>query len=201
MSLHANNTHTTTPVKKPFCKVCFDAKKTEAIYTGHWVRSRPNFYGVVTVTCPTLLNNPCQYCNKIGHTNLFCRELKQDKRAERSAIYNNKTHNVPTQYIIQGKKKNAFSVLVDQETSEEEQDEEKEKPGQNTCDMNKKDRKKDRKIKKKESKKDHKKDNSQDLRELGSFFTPTPAIPVATKKVPVNWADRVDSDDDSDDEF
>lgn len=228
MSLFSNN----TSVKKPFCKVCFDAKKTEAIYTGHWVRSLPNIYGVVSVTCPTLLNNPCRHCNTVGHTVAFCKGLKQDQRAERTAIYNNKTHNVPTQYIIQGKKENAFRELVDDNSSEEEdEDEGQQEEKKTTADapqhhLTNKDRKKNRKIKKK-NRKLEKSNTSQHEQEWDTMLTSsynwwnssvvvptfddtlmrfsvdtTPSIPVASKKVVLNWADSVESDDsDDDDDF
>jgi len=41
-------------VAKPFCKVCFDAGKSEVEYTSHFVKSEPGIKG--KVVCPTLLN-------------------------------------------------------------------------------------------------------------------------------------------------
>ena len=57
---------------KPFCKVCRDAGKTEAVYTSHYVKSRDGM-----VTCPTLKNLTCRYCKKNGHTISHCSALKQ----------------------------------------------------------------------------------------------------------------------------
>lgn len=55
---------------KPFCKVCRDAGKTEAVYTSHYVKSRDGM-----VTCPTLKNLTCRYCKKNGHTVSHCQAL------------------------------------------------------------------------------------------------------------------------------
>jgi len=60
-------------MKKPFCKVCFDAGKTEKEYTSHYVRSEPGPKG--KVVCPTLLKQECTYCRSIGHTPKFCSVL------------------------------------------------------------------------------------------------------------------------------
>ena len=59
-------------VQKPFCKVCFDAGKTIAEYSTHYVRDQPG--GVVT--CPTILKQQCRYCKKNGHTPKHCPELE-----------------------------------------------------------------------------------------------------------------------------
>jgi hypothetical protein len=60
-------------IKKPFCKVCFDARKTEKEYTSHYVRSEPGPKG--KVVCPTLLKQECTYCRSMGHTPKFCSVL------------------------------------------------------------------------------------------------------------------------------
>ena len=57
---------------KPFCKVCFDAGKTIAEYSTHYVRDQPG--GVVI--CPTILTQQCNYCKKNGHTPKHCPELE-----------------------------------------------------------------------------------------------------------------------------
>jgi len=53
--------------KKPFCKVCFDAKKPQSVYESHFVKDREG-----KVTCVTLLEQECRYCYKTGHTVKFC---------------------------------------------------------------------------------------------------------------------------------
>ena len=58
--------------KKPFCKVCCDAGKSEKDYTSHFVKDRDG-----KVTCPTLLGQECRYCFQPGHTVKFCEVLKK----------------------------------------------------------------------------------------------------------------------------
>ena len=68
--------------KKPFCKVCFDAKKPESEYTNHYVRSRPDQNGNTIVTCPILAATECRYCFKFGHTIKFCNVLEEKKKRD-----------------------------------------------------------------------------------------------------------------------
>lgn len=65
-----NNTN-----KKPFCKVCADAGKTD---TAHFVRL--NASPDAPVTCPTLLSLQCRYCDKSGHTVKYCPTLKKNNK-------------------------------------------------------------------------------------------------------------------------
>ena len=60
---------------KPFCKVCFDAGKTD---TAHFVRSSPDPKS--KVTCPTLLALECRYCAQVGHTVKYCSVLKKNNK-------------------------------------------------------------------------------------------------------------------------
>ena len=63
---------------KPFCKVCFDAGKTEAEYTSHYLKSAPGPDG--KLVCPTLLNQACLTCGEKGHTSSYCK--KQQERTK-----------------------------------------------------------------------------------------------------------------------
>ena len=65
---------------KSFCKVCFDAGKSESEYTSHFVRSEPGPRG--KVVCPTLLSQACTYCHINGHTVKFCPTLKKRNKLE-----------------------------------------------------------------------------------------------------------------------
>ena len=60
-------------VVKPYCKVCHDAGKLESEYTSHFVKSEPGHMGVVV--CPTLLNQKCRFCDKLGHTVSRCPDI------------------------------------------------------------------------------------------------------------------------------
>jgi hypothetical protein len=71
--------------KKPFCKVCFDAKKPESEYTSHRVRSLPDMNGKTIVTCPVLAATECRYCYQFGHTTKFCTVLEENKKKAEKA--------------------------------------------------------------------------------------------------------------------
>ena len=60
-------------VSQPFCKVCKDSDKSEAMYTSHWVKDKQG-----KVCCPTLLSQQCRYCNNHGHTIKFCKFAVED---------------------------------------------------------------------------------------------------------------------------
>ena len=77
MSKFINNSQ-----KKPFCKVCFDARKPESEYTSHYVRSQPDSNGKTIVTCPVLNATECRYCFKFGHTTKFCNVLEEKKKKD-----------------------------------------------------------------------------------------------------------------------
>jgi len=66
-----------TKSKTPFCKVCFDAKKPESMYTSHFVKSAPGPNG--TIVCPTLLNQSCRKCGQLGHTSGYCGSSSQSQ--------------------------------------------------------------------------------------------------------------------------
>jgi len=51
---------------KPFCKVCFDAGKSDQEYMSHYVKSG------LKLVCPTLLNQACLTCGERGHTSGYC---------------------------------------------------------------------------------------------------------------------------------
>ena len=55
-------------MKKPFCKVCFDARKDSA----HYLR---NAYG--QTVCAYLLSLNCNNCRKTGHTAKYCKAPKK----------------------------------------------------------------------------------------------------------------------------
>jgi len=67
--------------QKKFCKVCFDAKKSEAEYTSHFVREKPEPGS--KVTCPILLAAVCGYCQGMGHTPSACSILKEHQKSKK----------------------------------------------------------------------------------------------------------------------
>lgn len=104
----------TTIVKKPYCKVCQDAGKSESEYTSHWVKDLSG-----KTTCPTLLNTECRYCFKLGHTAKFCITLvknnKEKDRAERKLQVSVKKQ------VVQKKPQNGFAALCEDSDSDEEE--------------------------------------------------------------------------------
>jgi hypothetical protein len=71
--------------KKPFCKVCFDAKKPQSVYESHFVKDREG-----KVTCITLLEQECRYCFKAGHTVKFCPAVAANNAAKEKVVYKNR---------------------------------------------------------------------------------------------------------------
>lgn len=59
----------------PYCKVCHDAGKEEAIYLSHFIRETKDPSS--KIVCPTLLSQQCRYCFKPGHTVKYCKEIKR----------------------------------------------------------------------------------------------------------------------------
>ena len=104
--------------KKPFCKVCQDAGKTEIEYTSHYVRSMPDKSGKTKVICPTLLATECRYCYELGHTTKFCPVIEANKKAEEKAI-----KRVDEKKPLPKAKAptNVFAGLAEDSDSEEEQ--------------------------------------------------------------------------------
>ena len=69
---------------KPFCKVCYDAGKSEREYTSHYVKNKPGNEG--KVVCPYLLSLVCTYCKKKeGHTAKHCPSLLAKSSSSRSS--------------------------------------------------------------------------------------------------------------------
>ena len=71
-----------TMSKKPYCKVCHDAGKSETMYTSHTVKKYNVNIGQFETTCPTLMGLECRYCFKTGHTVKFCTILEQNKKID-----------------------------------------------------------------------------------------------------------------------
>jgi DNA-binding cell septation regulator SpoVG len=106
--------------KKPFCKVCKDAGKSEKEYTSHFVRQTP--HPESPIICPTILNSKCNFCNGNGHLVSRCPSKKEFERSMKS----NFNPTISKYFVAENKKllnsKNSFAVL----DSDEEEDEENE---------------------------------------------------------------------------
>lgn len=103
--------------KKPFCKICFDTKQPESVYTSHYVRDVPGPNGVVV--CPTLLQIECRYCKKKGHTNSKCPILKKKQNRH----WNQSTAHISTAPTLSKKPhNNVFQVLEVDSTDDDDND-------------------------------------------------------------------------------
>lgn len=134
MSYKSNNKSTTafgkkvspSGAKKPFCKVCHDAGKTEAEYTSHFVRSLPDFNGNTKVTCPVLAATECRYCYKMGHTTKFCPIIEENaKRAKKEKSVAIQVHKAeqrsapkPVAAAVPNKFAGSFAALADDSDDE-----------------------------------------------------------------------------------
>lgn len=102
--------------KKPYCKVCHDAGKSESEYNSHWVKDL-----IGNTTCPTLLNTECRYCFKFGHTTKFCDVLaKKNKEKERVERRTQAVGKEQPKQVRQNKQSNGFAALCYDSDSEEE---------------------------------------------------------------------------------
>jgi len=69
-----------TKSDKKFCSVCYKKGLPESVYTTHFTKSAPGNKGIIT--CPTILNSQCTYCNGKGHwaDEKFCAAMRNDAK-------------------------------------------------------------------------------------------------------------------------
>ena len=113
--------------KKPYCKVCHDAGKSESIYTSHCVKTYNINTGKTDTTCPTLNALECRYCYNTGHTVKFCPVLEANKKMDAERARDNFRQQRPQQQEVQvqvqtqNKSKNAFAAFAEEQEDEERQ--------------------------------------------------------------------------------
>ena len=121
-----SNTRKHNPSMKPFCKVCKDFGKHESVFTSHFVRktTHPNS----PVTCPTILNNVCQYCGEKGHFVSSCSlkktQLKEEKLFLLSQKKLEKLNNEEVKNVKVTEAKNVFDILNEEDSSSSDEEEE-----------------------------------------------------------------------------
>ena len=128
----SNNSANNVNSRKPFCKVCADAGKSD---TAHFPRKTadPNS----EVVCPTLLSLECRYCFKNGHTVKYCTVLKernardeQDRREhERHQRHLERQMEQERQArapVVEKKANGKFALFLDEAEEEERREREEE---------------------------------------------------------------------------
>ena len=110
-----NNKSQIYSAKKPCCKVCKDAGKSENEYSSHYVKDLTG-----QVTCPTLLSQECRFCNKKGHTISHCSELAKKKEKETRMLTAKPPISPPKKEV---KKSNVFAYLEMNSDDSESEDE------------------------------------------------------------------------------
>ncbi len=99
-----------------FCKVCKDMGKPESVWKSHYVRQTR--HPDSPVTCPTILNNVCNYCNIKGHTISTCVKKKKDLKAAKQESCELKKKNIVQINTSVVKTKNVFDALNDDSDDE-----------------------------------------------------------------------------------
>ena len=127
MKSNRNNTSS-----KPFCKVCFDAGKSETLYTNHFVKSNPGPKG--KVVCPTLLSMKCSYCKENGHTVKYCMKAtatNNHHKKQKTEHYHNNDTSASKEAIkktVSVSKTNRFETFMDDDDELEDGEEKDEYP-------------------------------------------------------------------------
>lgn len=99
---------------KPFCKVCFDAGKTD---TAHFVRKTPDPKS--PVVCPTLLALQCRYCDQNGHTVKYCAVLKKNNKEKARADSQLRRVHVDAPVVPSKPKNNNLFALLEEDSDDE----------------------------------------------------------------------------------
>lgn len=121
-----SNSNVRNNSKKPYCKVCHDAGKSESIYTSHCVKTYNVNTGKTDTTCPTLLALECRYCYKNGHTVKFCPVLETNKKMDIERARDRARHQYQEQQVQEKQQvpnrnlRSAFAALAEDSDDEPE---------------------------------------------------------------------------------
>ena len=190
---------------KPFCKVCFDAGKSEIDYRSHYLRSEPGPKG--KIICPTLLSNECTYCHKKGHMKSHCLLLKKANKENAKACIRKAFENEHEVVNEKAKPVNKYSAL-DSDVEEEEEEEPKWKEEYPAlCKASKSDTSKSYAeivTKAQEMPKVMPKEIPKEMPKEVEVVAPEAEASMVTNKKPRiqmrSWADWTDSEDDDEDD-
>jgi len=108
---------------KPFCAHCKKIGLSEREYTSHWTRA--SIAPGAPVTCPSILNNECNYCHELGHfasvehcSLLKLHKKEDDKRARTERPRKTEGAKTKTKQQVN----TAFSVLQEDSSDDESYD-------------------------------------------------------------------------------
>ena len=87
------NKYAVEKTDKKFCGVCQKAGLSEREYTSHFTKSVPGPQGIVI--CPTILNNECSFCYKLGHFKSGCPVIIERDRIQKKTILEVKQESKP----------------------------------------------------------------------------------------------------------
>ena len=114
------NTKPTNVVRKPCCKVCKDAGKSESEYGNHWPKDSNG-----KTVCPTLLAQDCRYCGESGHTVKYCKVLERDNAVKEKRQKQEERKNRVQAHEMASKPKSVaaptsgrFAMLMDDDSDE-----------------------------------------------------------------------------------
>lgn len=121
----SRNKYTVEKSAKKYCGVCQKAGLSEKEYTSHFTKSVPGVKGIVI--CPTILNNECSFCFKLGHFKSTCPALAERHRIQKKRAVEDKRQyykkQEQEQRATEVKKstssRNAFAALIDFSDDEE----------------------------------------------------------------------------------
>jgi len=110
---------------KPFCGHCKKIGLSEREYTSHWTRA--SIAPGAPVTCPSILNNECNYCHELGHfaSVEHCPVLKlqkkeDDKRARAEVLKKSEREKTKSNAVTKSRN-TAFSLLHEDSSDSEDE--------------------------------------------------------------------------------
>ena len=120
MNNNRNGARKTATNVKPFCGHCKKIGLSEREYTSHWTRA--SIAPGAPVTCPSILNNQCNYCHEFGHfaSVEHCPVLKLQKKEDDKRARAERPTKPEKSKAVTKQRNTAFSLL--QEDSSDSED-------------------------------------------------------------------------------
>ena len=104
---------------KPFCKVCYDSGKPDAVFNNHFVRETRDVNS--RVVCPTLLALSCRFCGGRGHTVSKCKKAATIQNAPVKAPVNylQKNSRIMAVHMVKKNLSGVFDALSEDSDDDE----------------------------------------------------------------------------------